>query len=247
MENLNQKVAIVTGASRGMGAAIAKELGVKHNTAVVVNYAGSKQAAEDVVAEIVNAGGKAVAVQGDVSKSKDVKNLYDVAEKEYGKVDILVNNAGKAVRKPLVEFTEEEYDNVVDINLKGVFLNLSEASRRMKDNGSIINISASFQGAPIPGYSVYAASKMAIEKITEVAAKELGQRGIRVNSLRPGPTRTDLFMKGKNDEIVNKFASMSSLGRIGEPEDIANVVSFLVEDKSSWVTGQAIGANGGYW
>lgn len=242
----NEQTAIVTGASRGMGAAIAKQLAADAH-AVVVNYFGSEDAAHRVVTEIKQAGGRALAVQGDVSQSSDVKHLFDEAERAFGGVDIVVNNAGRAMRKSLAEFSEAEFDQVVSINFKGVFLVMAEAARRLRDGGRIVNISASFQGAPIPGYGPYAASKMAIEKLTEVAAKELGSRNITVNALRPGPTRTDLFMTGKTEELVKHFATQAALGRIGEPEDVARVVSFLVSADGGWVTGQAIGANGGYW
>ena len=240
------KTAIVTGSSSGMGAAIAHKLAAD-GFAVIVNYAGSKDKADRVVKEIESNGGKAISVQANVSAAEDVQRLFDEAESHFNRVDVLVNNAGRAIRKPLAEFTEEEYDKVMDINLKGVFLGLSQAAKRLQDNGRIVNISASFQGAPIPGYGVYAASKMAIEKITEVAAKEFGERGITVNAVRPGPTDTALFNKGKDDKAKEFFASQAALGRLGQPEDIANVISFLVSDKGGWVPGQAIGANGGYW
>ena len=240
------KTAIVTGSSRGMGAAIAKKL-ADDGFAVVVNYAGSKESADNVVKEIESNGGKAITVQANVSNIEDIKKLFDEAEANFGRIDVLVNNAGKAIRKSLAEFSEAEYDQVMNINLKGVFLGLSQAAKRLENNGHVVNISASFQGAPIPGYGPYAASKMAIEKLTEVAAKELGERGITVNAVRPGPTDTNLFNKGKDKNAKEFFASQAALGRLGKPEDIANVVSFLVSDRGSWVTGQAVGANGGYW
>ena len=240
------KSAIVTGSSSGMGAAIARKLAAD-GFAVVVNYTRSKEKADKVVDEIKNNGGKAISVQANVSAAEDLKKLFDEAESNFGRVDVLVNNAGKAIRKPLAEFSEEEYDTVMDINLKGVFLGLSQAAKRLQDNGRVVNISASFQGAPIPGYGPYAASKMAIEKLTEVAAKELGERGITVNAVRPGPTDTKLFNKGKDEKAKEFFASQAALGRLGQPEDIANVISFLVSEQGGWVTGQAIGANGGYW
>ena len=242
----SMKTAIVTGSSSGMGAAIALKLAAD-GFAVIVNYAGSKERADRVVSEIESNGGKAISVQANVSLAEDVKKLFDEAEASFGRVDVLVNNAGKAIRKPLAEFSEEEYDTVMNINLKGVFLGINQAAKRLQDNGHIVNISASFQGAPIPGYGPYAASKMAIEKLTEVAAKELGERGITVNAVRPGPTETNLFNKGKDEKAKEFFASQAALGRLGQPEDIANVVSFLVSDRGGWVTGQAIGANGGYW
>lgn len=240
------RTAIVTGASRGIGAGIAQRLAAD-GYAVVVNYAGSKEDADTVVQQITENGGTAIAVQADVSAGTDVRRLFDEAEHAFGPVHVVVNNAGRAIRKPLAEFTEAEFDSVVSTNLKGAFLVLAESARRIADNGRIVNISASFQGAPIPGYGPYAASKAAVETLSAVAAKELGSRGVRVNALRPGPTDTELFRKGKSDEIVQTFARQVALGRIGEPADIAATVSLLVGDDGGWITGQAFGANGGYW
>ena len=240
------RVAIVTGGSRGIGRAIAVKLAETGHD-VVVSYAGDATAADETMMAIDQAGGRAIAVQGDVGKAADVAALFDMAESRFGKVSVLINNAGRAVRKPLTEFSEADYDAVMNTNLKGVFLTLAEAARRLLDGGRIVNISASFQGAPIPGYAVYAASKMAIEKMTEVAAKELGERGITVNAVRPGPTNTDLFKTGKSADVVSHFAQAAALGRVGEPKDIADVVAFLVSPSGGWVSGQAIGANGGYW
>ncbi len=238
--------AIITGSSRGIGAGIARQLAAD-GYPVVVNYASNRGEAEKVIAHITENGGRAVAVQASVSKSADVAQLFEKAEAAFGPVGIVVNNAGQAVRKSFAEFTEEDYDAIMETNLKGVFLLLREAARRLVDGGRIVNVSASFQGAPIPGYGPYAASKMAIEKLTEVAAVELGSREITVNAVRPGPTRTNLFMHGKSDQLVQHFAKQAALGRIGEPEDVARVISFLASPKAAWVTGQIIGVNGGYW
>lgn len=240
------KTAIVTGASSGIGAGIAKRLAAD-GYAVIVNYAGNRDSADDVVREIEAAGGRAKAVQADVANAEQVTGMFSQAEGTFGPIGVIVNNAGVAVRKPLAEFDEADFDRVVATNLKGVFLVLREAARRLPDNGRIINVSASFQGAPIAGYGPYAASKMAIEKMTEVAAKEFGPRNITVNAIRPGPTNTRLFMSGKSPELVKVFADQAALGRIGEPEDIGRVVSFLAGEEGGWVTGQAFGVNGGYW
>jgi 3-oxoacyl-[acyl-carrier protein] reductase len=237
---------LITGASSGIGAGIARHLGAQGHR-VVVNYAGRAQEAQGIVVEIEASGGRAIAVQADVSQSAQVKALFDAAEAAFGPVQVLVNNAGRAVRKPIADFSDEEFDAVVDTNLKGSFNALREAARRLADGGAIVNLSMSYQGAPIPGYSVYTASKAAVEQLTLTAAKELGARGIRVNAVRPGPTRTPLFLAGKTPEVVAQFEKMSALGRLGEPEDIAKVVEFLIGDQAVWVTGQLIGANGGYW
>lgn len=240
------KTALVTAASRGLGRAIAERLAAD-GFSVIVNFAGNADAAQEAVTAISKAGGNAIAVQADVSKSSEVVSLFDTAEKTFGKVDVLVNNAGRAIRKPLAEFSDEEFETVFSTNIAGAFYTLREAARRLRDGGRIVNISASFQGAPIPGYSVYAASKMAIEQMTAVAAKELGARQICVNAIRPGPSNTDLFRTGKSAEVIQHFASLAALGRITEPSDVANVVSFLVGPQGGWVTGQAFGVNGGYW
>lgn len=243
---MNNKIAIVTGSSRGIGAAIAKALAADGLT-VVVNYAGDANAAAAVVDDITSSGGTALAIRANVAKGDEVAALFDQVERTLGGVDVLVNNAGVAIRKNLIDFSEAEFDSLIATNLKGTFLTMGEAARRMRAGGRIVNISASFQGGPIAGYGPYAASKMAVEKMTEVAAIELGVKGITVNTVRPGPTETQLFLTGKSKDVQEHFAKQTALGRLGRPDDIAQVVSFLVSEKGGWITGQAIGANGGYW
>ncbi len=240
------QTAIVTGASRGIGAAIARRL-ASDGYNVVVNFSGSTETAEALVDDIKRVGGSAIAFRADVAAPADVNAMFDRTVETFGGVDVVVNNAGVAIRKPIAEFSDDDFDRLLGTKLKGVFNVLREAALRVSDGGRIVNITASFQGAPIPGYGPYAASKMAIEKLTEVAAKELGVRSIRVNAVRPGPTNTDLFNSGKTEEVRNMFAQQHALGRIGEPEDVAGVVAFLVGDDANWVTGQMVGANGGYW
>lgn len=240
------KSIIITGSSSGIGAGIAKHLGSLSNN-IVVNYTVNEAEAAAIVACIKESGGKAIAVKGDVTKPSDIKNLFDAAEKAFGTVAVLVNNAGRAVRKPLAEFSDDDFATVIDTNVKGAFNAIREGARRIADGGRIINISMSYQGAPIPGYGVYAASKAAVEQMTMTAAKELGARQIRVNALRPGPTRTPLFLHGKTPELIKQFEGMAALGRLGEPEDIARMVAFLISDEGGWITGQCIGVNGGYW
>jgi 3-oxoacyl-[acyl-carrier protein] reductase len=243
---MSNKVAIITGASSGIGAAIAKRLAAD-GVAVVVNYAGNAAEADKVVAKITAAGGTAIAVKADVSSSAEVVALFDAAEKQFGGVDILVSNAGRAIRKTLVEFENNDFDAVIKTNLYGTFHAMREAAKRLRNGGKIVNISMSFQGPPIPGYSVYFGSKAAIEQMTAVAAVELGERGITVNAIRPGPTRTPLFMTGKTPEIVKHFENQIALGRLGEPDDVAKVVSFLTGPDGAWINGQCFAANGGYW
>jgi 3-oxoacyl-[acyl-carrier protein] reductase len=243
---MTQNVAIVTGGSSGIGAAIAKRLAADGH-AVVVNFAGNAAEADQVVAEIAAAGGTAIAVQADVGDSAAVTALFDAAVARFGGVDILINNAGRAIRKPLAEFSDADFDSVIRTNLYGAFHALREAATRLREGGRIVNISMSFQGAPIPGYGVYFASKAAIEQLTAVAAKELGSKRITVNAVRPGPTRTPLFIAGKPPAVVAQFEQQIALGRLGEPEDVAKVVSFLTGPEGDWVNGQSFGANGGYW
>lgn len=240
------KVAIVTGSSSGIGAAIAHSLADK-GCHIVINYAGKALEADKVAADIMAGGGQAIAIQADVSNSSHVTALFDAAEKHFGGIDILVNNAGRAIRKEIADFTDEDFKVVMETNLNGTFFGLREAAKRLRDGGRIINLSMSYQGAPISGYSVYSASKAAVEQLTVVAAKELGARKITVNALRPGPARTPLFLQGKSPERIKQFENMAALGGLTEPEDIGNVVAFLVSDDAHWITGQSFAVNGGYW
>ncbi len=242
---LQNKVAIITGASRGIGAEIAKVL-AKEGAMVVINYAKNKAAADQVVSEIQGAGDKAIAIKADVSKADEVKALFDSSIAHFGKVDILVNNAGIAVFKRLQDTSEDEFDRSFDINVKGVFLTLREAAVRLESGGRIINLSSTVTRLLMPTYSTYSATKSAVEQLTRVFAKEIGSRGITVNSVSPGPTNTQLFTEGKSEETIKRLASMAALERIAEPEDIARVVLFLASDDSAWVTAQNIGANGGF-
>jgi len=244
MKNLSNKVILVTGASRGIGAAIAGKL-ANAGAKVIVNYAGGKEAADGVVSEIVTAGGEAIAVQADVSKAEDVKNLFDQAIAHYKRIDVLVNNAGIMITKPIKDTTDEEFDRQFDINVKGVFNTLREAATKLADNGSIINFSTSVNRIMLPGYATYVATKAAVEQLTRVFSKEVGSRGINVNSVSPGPTNTELFTNGKPQEVIDQLASLSPFNRIGEPDDIAEIVLFLASDQAKWINAQNIGVNGG--
>lgn len=244
MSTLKQKVILVTGASKGIGAAVAQHV-AGAGASVIVNYAGSQQAAEAVVSTIRQAGGQAVAIQADVSQPGDVKRLFDAAIAEYGRIDGLVNNAGIMITKLIKDTTDEEFDRQFSTNVKGVFNTLREAATRLADGGSIINFSSSVDRIMLPTYGTYVATKAAVEQLTRVFAKEMGGRGIRVNSISPGPTNTELFMKGKPQEAIDRLAGMSAFNRIGEPDDIAKLVVFLAGDESNWITAQNIGVNGG--
>ncbi len=243
MKKLNEKVAIVTGASRGIGAAVAKKLAAE-GAKVVVNYSGSQADAEKVVQHIVSNQGLAIAIQADVSNAQDVKSLFDSAIQHFGKVDILVNNAGIMITKLLKDTTDEDFDKQFNVNVKGTFLMLREAATKLAENGSIINFSTSVNRVMLPTYSTYVATKAAVEQLTRVFSKEIGARGITVNTVSPGPTNTELFIKGKPQQAIDGAKSLSAFNRLGEPEDIASVVAFLAGDDAKWVSAQNIGVNG---
>jgi 3-oxoacyl-[acyl-carrier protein] reductase len=244
MKNLNDKVVLVTGASRGIGAAVAEHL-AQADAKVIINYAGGKEAAEELVEKIKAGGGDAVALQADVSKAEDVKALFDNAIAHYGRIDVLVNNAGIMITKLIKDTTDEDFTRQFDINVKGVFNTLREAATKLTDNGSIINFSTSVNRIMLPTYGTYVATKAAVEQLTRVFAKEAGERGINVNSVSPGPTNTELFTKGKPQEVIDRLASLSPFNRIGEPEDIAKIIVFLASDEAKWINAQNIGINGG--
>lgn len=244
MASLAGKVAIVTGASRGIGRAIALRLS-QEGASVVVNYARGAEQAKDVVSAIEAAGGKALAVQADVSKTAEIRDLFDRTQETYSQVDILVNNAGVIISKPVAEVTEAEFDNLFAINVKGTFFACQEAAKRMAEGGRIVNFSSSTTAIMMPTYGVYVATKGAVEQLTRALAKELGDRQITVNVISPGPTDTELFTVGKTAEQIQRFTQMTALGRLGKVEDIADVTAFLCSDQARWITGQNIRVNGG--
>jgi 3-oxoacyl-[acyl-carrier protein] reductase len=239
-----QKIALVTGASRGIGAAVAQRL-AKDGFQVVVNYAGEARLAQELVSKIESAGGKALAVQADVSDAAAVRQLFDTTESRLGGLDVLVNNAGIMLLSSVAETEDESFDRQVAVNLKGVFNTLREASKRLRSGGRIINFSSSVVGLYQPTYAVYAATKAAVEAMTKVLARELRGREITVNAIAPGPTATDLFLKGKPQDAIDKLAKLAPLERLGQPDDIAAAVAFLVGADGAWVNGQTLRANGG--
>ncbi|WP_112827406.1 SDR family oxidoreductase [Rhizobium cremeum] len=241
--NIN-RTAIVTGSSKGIGAAIARRLAAD-GFAVVVNYASGAEAAAAVVKEIESAGGRAVAVKADIAATDGMKTLFDSAEQAFGGVDVLVNNAGIMQLSPIADTTDEAFERQVAINLGGVFRGVREAAQRLREGGRIVNFSSSVVGLYQPAYGVYAATKAAVEAITHILAKELGPKGITVNAVAPGPVETELFMKGKSDDLLKAIIGMNPLKRLGQPEDIAGVVSFLAGPDGGWVNGQVVRANGG--
>jgi 3-oxoacyl-[acyl-carrier protein] reductase len=248
MSDLAGKVAVVTGASKGIGASIAKELAAA-GAAVVVNYASAKDDAERVVAAIKQKGGKAVSVQGDVSKEADVKRLFAETKKAFGAVDVLVNNAGVYAFVPLEGTSEAEYRRQYDINVLGPLLATKEAVAHFNGNGgSVINVSSVVSTKAFPQTAVYSGTKGALDAMTRVLAAELGPRKIRVNTIAPGGVDTEgartLGMIGS--DVEKQLVASTPLGRIGQPDDIGKIAVFLASDQSGWVTGERIVAAGGY-
>ncbi|CAE6851759.1 Glucose 1-dehydrogenase [Paraburkholderia aspalathi] len=246
MSKLTGKVAVVTGASKGIGAGIAKALAAQ-GASVVVNYASSKAGADDVVAAITAAGGKAVAVGGDVSKAADAKGIVDSAVETYGRLDILVNNSGVYEMAPIEDITEAHFHKHFDVNVLGLLLVTQAAVKHLGEGGSIVNVSSVVSRITPPGSSVYTATKGAVDAITGVLARELGPRKIRVNSVNPGMVETEgTHTAGFIGSDFETWAlSTTPLGRIGQPDDIADVTVFLASDDSRWMTGESLIASGG--
>lgn len=245
MNKLANRVAIVTGASRGIGAAIARRLAAD-GAKVVVNYARTEQAALRVVTEIQAAGGEAVAVQADMADIEQIRALFAKALKAFGRLDILINNAGAFEMRPLEQIDEAHYTALFTVNVRAVLFATQEAVRHFgKDGGRVINLSSIAARLPMPGGSVSAASKSAVEALTRCHAAELGFRGITVNAIAPGATETDI-RRWQPPELRDQIIRSTALGRVGTPEDIADVVAFLASDDARWITGKVIDADGGY-
>jgi len=237
---LEGRTALVTGASRGIGRAIAERLAAD-GAAVVINYSRDKQHAQEAVSAIMAKGGKAVAIQADVSKPAEVRRLFSETEQSVGRLDIVIANAGVYLSKPLIENTEADYDYVFDINTRGVFFTLQEGVRRVRDGGRIIAVSSGGTKMPFPNASLYLGSKAAVEQFVRTLSRELGARNVTVNVLSPGFTDTDMLP----DQYRAYGASLSPFNRVGTPEEVAEVSAFLVGGASGWVTGQNIQAGGG--
>ena len=246
MAKLAGKVAVVTGASKGIGAAIAKAL-AKEGAAVVVNYASSKAGADAAVLAITAAGGKAIAVQGDVSKAEQARSLIEAAVKEFGRLDVLVNNSGVYEFAPIGEVTEVQYRRMFDVNVLGVLLTTQAAAKHLGEGGSVINISSAVTTVFPPNSSIYTATKGAVDAITGVLANELGPRKIRVNVINPGVVETEGTHTAGfvGSDFERGVVAQTPLGRTGQPDDIAGVAVFLASDDARWVTGERINASGG--
>jgi len=247
MSFLSGKIAVVTGGSRGIGAAIATRLAAD-GASVAVNYASHQAEANDVVQKIVQAGGKAIAIQADVSKTEDVRLLFKEVAERFEGFDMLINNAGATHIRPMpiADATDETYDWTFAVNTKGTFLCLREAAKLMRSGGRIVNLSSTGVFSAHPGYAIYSAAKSAVEVFTRVLCKELKGRNITVNCVAPGATATEQWLKGKSEELLQTIANLSPLNRLGTPVDIAGVVAFLVSPQGGWVNGQVIRVNGGF-
>lgn len=247
MSKLKNKVAVVTGASKGIGAGIAKALAAE-GASVVVNYASSREGADKVVAEIRANGGKAIAIQGDVSSASDVTRLFEETKKQFGAIDVLVNNAGVYEFAPLGDVTEDQYRRMFDTNVLGLLLASREAAKHFADGGgAIINIGSAVTQITPPASSVYTGTKAAVDAITRVLAKELGPRNIRVNSINPGMVETEGVHAGGflHGDFKTQLEAQTPLGRIAKPDDIAPVAVFLASQDSGWLTGELVTASGG--
>lgn len=243
-KRLDGKVALVTGGSRGIGAAIALRLAAEGAT-VAVNYVSNKDAADKVVAQINSSGSKAVAFKANVSSEADSKSLVSEINKAFGKIDILVNNAGIWETSPIDHINLDQFQRLFDVNVKGVVATTIAALPHMNDGGRIINISSGAAKVTMPGTSLYSATKAALDTLTRIWAQDLGKRMITVNGIAPGTTATEMLEQALSEEVKQMMITKTALGRLGEPQDIADAVAFLASSDARWITGQTIGVDGG--
>lgn len=242
--SLGNKVAFVTGAGRGIGRAIARRL-AQEGTHVVVHFKNNKTTAQQTVTSIVEAGGQATALSADLADLDSLKRLWAAFDEQFVGLDILVNNAGWASFGPLEVVTETDFDAIFALNVRGLFFNTQQAAPRLRDAGRIVNVSSGITRVNAAGGAVYAASKAAVEAFTRSWAAELGPRGITVNTVSPGMTQTDLLSSVTTPDVLDNMVSQTPLGRLGQPEDIADVVAFLCSQDARWITANNLLANGG--
>ena len=240
----DRRVALVTGGSGDIGAAVSRRL-AHDGFAVAINYAGNAAAAETLVRQIEDAGGRAQAVQADVTNSADVGRMFGVVEDTFGGLDVLITAAGAMPLANIVDVDDACFDRVIAINLKGAFYAMREGAKRIRSGGRIITFSSTMVGLLMPTYAIYAAAKAGVETMTRILSKELRGRNITVNTIAPGPIASSLFFKGKTQEVIDRFAKGPPLERLGTPDDVASAVSFLAGPDSAWVNGQVLRANGG--
>ena len=245
MTDSSTKTAIITGASGGIGRAVALRL-ARDGFAVVVNYAGNAAKAEGVVNEITSARGQAIAVQADVANAGDVERLFKKTLHTFGRIDVVVNSAGIMPLGRIADGDIEMFDKVIATNLRGAFLVLRQAAQHVVEGGRIIALSSSVLAKSFPTYGAYIASKAGVEGLVHVLNNELRGRKVTVNAVAPGPIATDLFLKDKTQAQIEQFSKLAPLERLGQPEDVANVVSFLAGPDGGWVNGQVLRANGGF-
>lgn len=239
------KTAIITGASGGIGGAVAKRLS-KDGFSVVVNYAGKPAPAQAVVADLKAVGGQGIAVQADVASAPDVERLFKESRDAFGPPDVVVHSAGIMPLFPIASGDAAAFDKVIATNLRGTFLVFAQAAQHVPDGGRIIAFSSSVLAKSFPAYGAYIASKAGVEGMVHVLANELRGRNISVNAVAPGPVGTDLFLNGKSEQLIEELRKMSPLERLGLPEDIANLVSFLARPEGGWINSQVVRANGGF-
>ena len=247
LKELNGKVALITGSARNMGRAFAIKI-AENGAHVVIHYHGeaSREDAAETVRLVEEQNVKAIMVGGDIGKVPVVRSLFDETMKTFGRVDIVINNAGLVIKKPFIEITEEDFDRSFNINAKAAFFVMQEAARRISDNGRIINMGTTILGATIPFYSVYAGAKAALEDFGRALAKEIGNRGITVNTIAPGPIDTPFYHGAETSESVARATQASVAQRLGKIDDIVPLIEFLASPRSQWITAQTIFINGGY-